>query len=82
MYEAIPTKTDPGSFWESVHTRLDRFQVEEECCPYYRALTLILIWAAILKSPFRVSHLRYGYTLRLIGPISYSGECDLMVHPQ
>ena len=22
------------------------------------------------------------YTLRLIGPISYLGECDLMVHPE
>ena len=26
--------------------------------------------------------LSYVYTLRLIGPISYPGECDLMVHPQ
>ena len=25
--------------------------------------------------------LGYVYTLRLIGPISYSGECDLMVYP-
>ena len=25
---------------------------------------------------------RYVYTLRLIWPISYPGECDLMVHPQ
>ena len=24
--------------------------------------------------------LSYVYTLRLIGPISYPGECDLMVH--
>ena len=24
----------------------------------------------------------YVYTLRLIGPISYPGECDLMVQPQ
>ena len=26
--------------------------------------------------------LSYVYTLRLIGPISYPGECDLMFHPQ
>ena len=26
--------------------------------------------------------LLYVYTLRLIGPISYSGECDLMVLPR
>ena len=26
--------------------------------------------------------LSYVYTLRLIGPISYPGECDLMVNPQ
>ena len=26
--------------------------------------------------------LSYVYTLRLIGPISYPGECDLMVHPR
>ena len=26
-----------------------------------------------------IEHLRYVYTLRLIGPISYPGECDLMV---
>ena len=25
---------------------------------------------------------RYVYTLRLIGPISYTGECDLIVHPR
>ena len=24
--------------------------------------------------------LSYVYTLRLIGPISHSGECDLMIH--
>ena len=26
--------------------------------------------------------LSYIYTLRLIRPISYPGECDLIVHPQ
>ena len=26
--------------------------------------------------------LSYVYTLRLIGPISYPDECDLMVHPR
>ena len=26
--------------------------------------------------------LSYVYTLRLIGPISYSGECDLTDHPR
>ena len=30
----------------------------------------------------RAISLSYGYTPRLIGPISYPGECDLMVHPQ
>ena len=29
-----------------------------------------------------MARLSYLYTLRLIGPISYPGECDLMVHPR
>ena len=31
---------------------------------------------------FILKQLSYVYTLRLIGPISYRGECDLMVHQQ
>ena len=28
------------------------------------------------------ANLRYVYTLRLIGPISYPGGCDSIVHPR
>ena len=32
--------------------------------------------------PYECRPLSYVYTLRLIGPISYLGECDLMVYPR
>ena len=31
---------------------------------------------------YGIGGLRYVYPLRLIGPISYPGECDLRVHTQ
>ena len=36
----------------------------------------------VIFSGYNTNALSYIYTLRLIGPISYSGECDLMVHPR
>ena len=48
-----------------------------------------LIWKVLLnrikikKKIFRLSvPLSYVYTLRLIGPISYPGKWDLMIHPR
>ena len=36
----------------------------------------------ILKQLRQLSRLKLRYTLRLIGTISYPGECNLIVHPR
>ena len=38
--------------------------------------------ASFIPHKYAPQVLSYVYTLRLIGPISYSGECDLMVQPR
>ena len=51
-----------------------------------RMLPRILLWVSRVRlqvgyrGRLHIIVLRYVYTLRLIGPISYPGECDLMVH--
>ena len=46
-----------------------------------------LVLYCLFSGYFDIRHpsqicLRYVCTLRLIGPILYPGECDLMIHPQ
>ena len=38
--------------------------------------------SCVSESAAQKLNLGYVYTLRLIGSISFSGECDLMVHPR
>ena len=43
----------------------------------YKLFVFFIVYVLNLEA-----NLRYVYTLRLIGPISYPGGCDLMVHPR
>ena len=66
--------------WEQFNIQYSISKVEQIILDI--SLILIFIMDIKIEKDKNIYDLSYIYTLRLIGSISYFGECDLMVHTQ